>query len=94
MLTEDLTQLILKHNIISFDIFDTALLRPYIKPTHLFLHIEKYLKVNNFASLRCKSEKMARKEMFKNFQKEDITIDDIYKNMPSDMRYIKDIDRF
>ena len=27
-----------KHNIISFDIFDTLLIRPYVKPTDLFLH--------------------------------------------------------
>ena len=29
------------YDIISFDIFDTLLLRPYVKPTDLFLHIEK-----------------------------------------------------
>ena len=27
-----------KHNIISFDIFNTLLIRPYVKPTDLFLH--------------------------------------------------------
>ena len=27
-----------KHDIISFDIFDTLLIRPYVKPTDLFLH--------------------------------------------------------
>ena len=29
------------HLVISFDIFDTLLLRPYAKPTDLFLHLEK-----------------------------------------------------
>ena len=32
-----------KHDIISFDIFDTLLIRPYVKPTDLFLHIEKII---------------------------------------------------
>ena len=27
-----------KHNIISFNIFDTLLIRPYVKPIDLFLH--------------------------------------------------------
>ncbi len=31
---------ILKYDVISFDIFDTLLLRPFIKPTDLFLYIE------------------------------------------------------
>ncbi|GAA7596542.1 hypothetical protein HpMMM16_03880 [Helicobacter pylori] len=29
---------ILKYDVISFDIFDTLLLRPFIKPTDLFLY--------------------------------------------------------
>lgn len=30
-----------KHDIISFDIFDTLLLRPFKKPQDLFLYIEQ-----------------------------------------------------
>ena len=30
-----------KAKIVSFDIFDTLLLRPYAKPVDLFLHLEK-----------------------------------------------------
>lgn len=31
---------VLKYDVISFDIFDTLLLRPFIKPTDLFWYIE------------------------------------------------------
>lgn len=31
---------ILKYDVISFDVFDTLLLRPFIRPTDLFLYIE------------------------------------------------------
>ncbi|MCI7411744.1 MAG: hypothetical protein MSS67_08630 [Helicobacter bilis] len=34
--------------IISFDIFDTLLLRPYIRPTDLFLHLEYLYNRPNF----------------------------------------------
>ena len=36
----DIKQKILKHDVISFDIFDTLILRPYVKPTDLFEHLD------------------------------------------------------
>lgn len=64
-----------KHQIISFDIFDTLLLRPYVKPTDLFLHLEKIENTANFSSVRIEAEGRARQ---KHSNKEDITIDEIY----------------
>ena len=50
-----------KHaDIISFDIFDTLLLRPYIRPTDLFLHLEYIHNKPNFAISRIKAEEYAR----------------------------------
>lgn len=50
-----------KHaDIISFDIFDTLLLRPYIRPTDLFLHLEYICNKPNFAISRIKAEEYAR----------------------------------
>ena len=45
-----------KHEIISFDIFDTLLIRPYVKPTDLFLHIEKLYKIKGFYKNRIMAE--------------------------------------
>ncbi|GAA9898206.1 hypothetical protein VN0781_01350 [Helicobacter pylori] len=39
---------ILKYDVISFDIFDTLLLRPFIKPTDLFLYIETKYNIKVF----------------------------------------------
>ena len=55
-----LKQMILKHDVISFDIFDTLLLRPYVKPTDLFEHLEKLENLSGFANARIKAEKIAR----------------------------------
>ncbi|GAA8357863.1 hypothetical protein KH0195_23590 [Helicobacter pylori] len=41
---------ILKYDVISFDIFDTLLLRPFIKPTDLFLYIETKYNIIRFSS--------------------------------------------
>ena len=50
-----------KHKVISFDIFDTLLLRPYINPTDLFLHLEKLEGIDGFYTARLLAEKQARK---------------------------------
>ncbi len=63
-----------KTDVVSFDIFDTLLLRPYIKPTDLFVHMEKVFNAPGFAENRIRSEIAARK----NAKKPEVTIDDIY----------------
>ena len=63
-----------KADVVSFDIFDTLLLRPYIKPTDLFVHMEKFFNAPGFAENRIQSEITARQ----NTGKPEVTIDDIY----------------
>lgn len=66
-----------KFDVISFDIFDTAILRPYIKPIDVFYHIERILGLRGFAKKRVKAESRARKLT----RNEDIEYDDIYRLM-------------
>ena len=63
-------------DVISFDIFDTLLLRPYKKPTDLFYHMEKELKKPGFCKARVEAERKARIK-FKN--QDEITLDQIYE---------------
>lgn len=78
-----------KFDCISFDIFDTAIVRPFFKPTDLFEIINKeFHKIapaerRKFSEIRIKAEEIARKEKiyFYNSQKEDITLDDIYEKI-------------
>lgn len=77
---EKLTEKIELHDVISFDLFDTLLLRNVIEPTDIFRVVEKEynFKYNvnlNFHKIRVRSERLARE----NSSKEDITLDDIYK---------------
>lgn len=67
-----------KSKIISFDIFDTLLLRPYVCPTDVFLHIEKIYKRPFFRVLRQEAEHNARRQAA---GVEDISLDDIYEQI-------------
>lgn len=78
-----------KHNIISFDIFDTLLIRPYAKPTDLFLHIEKLYKIKGFHKNRIMAEKLARG---KYIDYEEITLNQIYEEIDDKYKRFKEIE--
>lgn len=70
--------------VISFDIFDTLIFRPFYEPTDLFCLLEIKAKniLNvcdgmNFKQLRIQAENIAR-EKIKNTNQEEISLDDIY----------------
>lgn len=72
---EEVKRKIDSHEIISFDIFDTLLLRPYAKPTDLFREIGKYYGDETFYQARIDAERKARK---KYYQQEEVTYEQIY----------------
>ena len=79
-----------KHEIISFDIFDTLLIRPYVKPTDLFLHIEKLYKIKGFCKSRIMAEKLARG---KYIDFEEVTLNQIYEEIDEKYKRFKEIER-
>lgn len=81
--------LIEKVDIVSFDIFDTLLIRPYLSPQDLFEHIEKLYKLNGFKKERILAEKRSR---YIHATDEDITIDDIYENICPEYSNLKNIE--
>ncbi|MDR1148284.1 MAG: HAD-IA family hydrolase [Spirochaetaceae bacterium] len=79
-----------KHDLISFDIFDTLLVRPYNNPGDLFVHLEKIHQMNGFAAARCNAEWQARKKT----KREEITYDEIYDRIdaPFECMYEREIE--
>lgn len=74
--TEDEIYEILKqYRIISFDVFDTLLMRPYDKPTDLFYELEKRCCMPGFANARIEAERQARQN---NQMCEEINFGQIY----------------
>lgn len=75
--------------VVSFDIFDTLVVRPFFYPTDLFTLLDGPYRVLTscssqvmFSKMRIDAEKMAREDLINSdSQNEDITIDDIYSKL-------------
>ncbi len=69
-------------DVISFDIFDTLLIRPFADPNAVFMMLEKKISekfgIHNFVAMRKTSESTLRNTLKED---EDITISQIYKQM-------------
>jgi len=65
-----------EYEYVSFDVFDTLLLRPYVKPTDLFRHMEINENTPGFADARISAERRARTK-----DRPEVTLSDIYDAM-------------
>ncbi|MBP5534336.1 MAG: hypothetical protein J6Y03_02375 [Alphaproteobacteria bacterium] len=77
-LEKTVEKLVDKAKVVSFDIFDTLLIRPYVKPTDLFLHMEQFYHVDGFHDERVNAELRARRN---HPHLNDITLDEIYRQI-------------
>lgn len=68
-----------KADIVSFDVFDTLILRPFSAPADLFYIIGEKLGIPDFRTLRKKCESDARKQKTATDGTSEITIKDIYE---------------
>ena len=80
-------KLIDEHKIISFDIFDTLLVRPYLKPSDLFLHLETTENKPGFAKARIKAERDIRSV---GDYDGDITLDMIYSHINDEFKNLQE----
>lgn len=74
-----------KFDVVSFDVFDTLLLRPYVQPTDLFRHMELHFQRPGFADERIRAERSARSKEF-----EEVTLDEIYGEIDDEFKDLKD----
>ena len=70
-----------KYDIISFDIFDTLILRPFEQPIDLFKILGIRHNILNFQEIRRKAERIARKKQKEMYGNKEVTIYDIYKEI-------------
>lgn len=84
-LLDQLKPLIDVAKVVSFDIFDTLLVRPYVRPEDLFLHLECLEKATGFCEQRKKAEERARSQS----DKEEVTLDEIYACLPKSFQQLK-----
>ncbi|QAT41919.1 HAD family hydrolase [Aminipila luticellarii] len=77
--TKDIYKAIDAAELVSFDIFDTLLIRPFARPTDLFWYMEKFFDISGFAKERIEQEHLCRIELH---EKEEITFERIYDRIP------------
>lgn len=69
----------LKYDLISFDIFDTLLLRPFKKPSDLFMLVGQHFGIMDYCTIRMDAEEEARKKNLLLRGNREVTIDEIYE---------------
>lgn len=69
------------YDLISFDIFDTLLLRKISNPRDLFIMLGNELKIVSFSNIRVEAEKTARTKMQALYGNQEVNIFDIYNEI-------------
>jgi len=76
---QEYAEILLKYDVISFDIFDTLVFRPFQNSTDLFYIVGQKLEYIDFANIRIQAEQTVRTRMRENKKSEEINIYDIYE---------------
>lgn len=71
----------LVNDVISFDVFDTLILRPFDNPKSVFFILGELNKCPGFKRYRELAEKLARKEAFEKTGSYEVTLRDIYEKL-------------
>lgn len=75
---EELAGQLGEYDVISFDVFDTLILRPFSSPTDLFYILGNELNYMDFQRIRMEMEWKAREKKYKKTKSYEINLDDIY----------------
>lgn len=78
---KDLIEILPSFDVISFDIFDTLLLRPFVKPTDLFYVMERDEHCEGFAQARIAGEQRVQVQV-RAAGRAEATLDEIYHGIP------------
>lgn len=75
---EEVIEKLKRYNVISFDVFDTLIFRPYLEASELFEEVGKQVQILEFQKIRCEMEQRAREEQMKKEGNMEVTLDEIY----------------
>lgn len=70
---------LMQYDIISFDVFDTLLFRPFDDPRTIFIMVGEKLGILGFYNIRINAEKEARESHYIKYGNREVTIFDIYE---------------
>ena len=87
---EEFARRLLEHDVISFDVFDTLVLRPFERPADLFHLVGAKLEYLDFARLRSEAEAKARQLKYREEKTYEVTLEEIWDVMEEDVGIPKD----
>ena len=76
---QGIVDFLIKFDVISFDIFDTLILRSVGQPSNIFKIVGNKLNIADFTNIRINAEKMARQKREKKGQSNEVNLDEIYE---------------
>lgn len=78
---EALAQKLMAYDVISFDVFDTLIFRPFSCPADVFYLVGMDLDYPDFTSLRVQAERRAREKKHKNEGTGEVTLEEIWREL-------------
>lgn len=87
---EEYVSRINSYEVVSFDIFDTLVLRPFSEPTDVFFYVGNELGIMDFKNLRMQVEAKARKLEYSRSGSYEISYDDIYDMLEQELGTVID----
>lgn len=82
---KDIAYELCQSNLISFDMFDTLVLRPFSEPTDLFYIVGEKLDIPDFKSIRINAERTAREQSISKCGNGEVTLAQIYEVLESQL---------
>lgn len=81
---------LMQYEVISFDIFDTLIFRPFSEPTDLFFFLGEKTGILDFKRLRMQAEADARVQKYKEEKHYEITLSDIWSRLENEIGVTKE----
>ena len=81
---------LMQYDVISFDIFDTLIFRPFSEPTDLFFFLGEKTGILDFKRLRMQAEADARTQKYKEEKHYEIKLSDIWSRLQNEIGVIKE----
>ncbi|MCR4793337.1 MAG: hypothetical protein K5871_11340 [Lachnospiraceae bacterium] len=80
---EDLVRKLSQYDVISFDVFDTLIFRPFSDPTDLFYIVGEKLGFMDFKNARVSAENSAREKGYEERHHYEVTLEEIWRELSS-----------
>lgn len=76
---------LMQYDVISFDIFDTLIFRPFSEPTDLFFFLGEKLGILDLKRLRMQAEAEARVQKYKEQKHYEVTLEDVWYRLEKEL---------